>query len=321
MDLNSINTNINRLLTNIWNVISFLKEYTVDESKDVSITHVDPDGSEVTKTFPNITKQIEINKLSIHDLMFKLSYVDQANGNDDNNGSTTDTAFRSLQKAFNTIPTGGHGIIYILGVYDLGTSQEYTKFNKNIRIIIGPDSQLRNRVAVDGSYAIQGGIIIQAGTSLTVRISDSDSDSQLTKIYSPANNTGVIYKPTFAGFFGFPSGSPGGFAKLSIITRVRNPDTEIIRIEDGYFFWRRNWDDIRSINPSLSLIGHYTGKYVIGHKLADFDSTPAMFNISANVASFVDLSGNAITDFSTIVDGIVRDSNGIPRNISSNIIF
>ena len=58
MDLNAINANINRLLTNIWNLTSFLKEYTVDGGKDVSITHVNADGSETTKTFPNITKQI-----------------------------------------------------------------------------------------------------------------------------------------------------------------------------------------------------------------------------------------------------------------------
>ena len=56
MDLNSINANINRLLTNIWAVISFLKEFAVDGAKDVSITYINADGSESVKTFPNIAK-------------------------------------------------------------------------------------------------------------------------------------------------------------------------------------------------------------------------------------------------------------------------
>jgi len=56
MDLNSINANINRLLTNIWAVISFLKEFAVDSAKDVTITYINADGTESVKTFPNIEK-------------------------------------------------------------------------------------------------------------------------------------------------------------------------------------------------------------------------------------------------------------------------
>lgn len=58
MDLNSINANINRLLTNIWAVISFFKEFAVDGAKDVSITYINADGSESVKTFKNIAKLI-----------------------------------------------------------------------------------------------------------------------------------------------------------------------------------------------------------------------------------------------------------------------
>lgn len=58
MDLNLLNANVNRLLTNIWNVISFLKEFTVDGAKDVSITYLNANGTESTNTFPNIAKQL-----------------------------------------------------------------------------------------------------------------------------------------------------------------------------------------------------------------------------------------------------------------------
>ena len=61
MDLNSINANINRLLTNIWAVISFLKEFAVDGAKNVSITYINADGSESVKTMPNISKFFDSN--------------------------------------------------------------------------------------------------------------------------------------------------------------------------------------------------------------------------------------------------------------------
>lgn len=58
MDLNSINLNVNRLLQNIWAVITFLKEFTIDGAKDVSITYINADGSESVKTFSNLAKQM-----------------------------------------------------------------------------------------------------------------------------------------------------------------------------------------------------------------------------------------------------------------------
>jgi hypothetical protein len=70
MDLNSINANINRLLTNIWAVISFLKEFAVDGAKDVSITYINADGSESIKTFPNIAK---MNIREHYDIFFNTA--------------------------------------------------------------------------------------------------------------------------------------------------------------------------------------------------------------------------------------------------------
>ena len=60
MDIKSINANVNRLLSNIWSIITFLKEFTVDDAKDVSITFLNENGTESIKTFPNIEKQKNI---------------------------------------------------------------------------------------------------------------------------------------------------------------------------------------------------------------------------------------------------------------------
>ncbi|WP_108062713.1 hypothetical protein [Poseidonibacter lekithochrous] len=60
MDLNKINENVTRLITNGSNLITFLKEFAVDGVKDVSIDYVNADGTTSTKIFPNITKQIDV---------------------------------------------------------------------------------------------------------------------------------------------------------------------------------------------------------------------------------------------------------------------
>ena len=58
MNLVQINENINRLLANIWAILGFFKEYLVDPANDVSMTFINADGTETTRTFPNIAKQI-----------------------------------------------------------------------------------------------------------------------------------------------------------------------------------------------------------------------------------------------------------------------
>ncbi len=64
MDLNALNQNTNRLIQNTTRVISFLKEFTVDDAKDVSMTYVNEDGSESTKSFSNIAKMVEDSNTS-----------------------------------------------------------------------------------------------------------------------------------------------------------------------------------------------------------------------------------------------------------------
>jgi nickel-dependent lactate racemase len=76
MDLNLLNANVGRLLTNIWAVISFLREFAVDGAKDVSITYINADGSESVKTFPNIAKQIDSLEIWKNEFMSKHSIND-----------------------------------------------------------------------------------------------------------------------------------------------------------------------------------------------------------------------------------------------------
>ncbi len=119
MDLNSINANINRLLTNIWAIITFLKEFAVDGAKDVSITYVNADGSESVKTFPNVAKQIA----SLEN--WKTTFL---NNHAINDGSLGCTHFNIVTKFTNA---SGAGYIHIKLPIKVGTDVDM--FHINLR--------------------------------------------------------------------------------------------------------------------------------------------------------------------------------------------
>ena len=101
MDLNLLNANVGRLLTNIWAVISFFKEFAVDGAKDVSIIYINADGSESVKTFPNIAKQISRLETWKNDFLAK---------NGTNNGLIGATHFNVAQCFTDKI---GAGFVHI----------------------------------------------------------------------------------------------------------------------------------------------------------------------------------------------------------------
>jgi len=130
MDLNSINANINRLLTNIWAVISFLKEFAVDGAKNVSITYINADGSESVKTFSNIAKMTADIRATISGEMYKTVYVDEVNGDNNNSGSSS-SPLKDIHLAVSKVPHGGKIQIFLLS--DCNFSANVYSYNRVIQ--------------------------------------------------------------------------------------------------------------------------------------------------------------------------------------------
>ena len=131
MDLNSINQNVLRLINNSSKIISFLPEYAVDGAKDVSITYENADGTESTKTYPNIAKQVSQISSAVPNAMSKTFYVD-ANGGSDNNDGSSAHPFKTIQKAVDSVPTGGFGLININSDY----TGIFNAHAKNLKIVL-----------------------------------------------------------------------------------------------------------------------------------------------------------------------------------------
>ena len=109
MDLNSINANVNRLLSNIWAIIAFLREFAVDGAKDVSITYLNADGSESTKTFPNIAKIVQACNLKndngvLKDLDGVLLFENHISGNN----FTYENNIATFTKNIKILKNGAH---------------------------------------------------------------------------------------------------------------------------------------------------------------------------------------------------------------------
>jgi len=130
MDLNSINANINRLLTNIWAITSFLKEFAVDGAKNVSITYINADGSESVKTFSNIAKMTADIRATIRGEMHKTVYVDEVNGDNTNSGSSSNP-LKDIHLAVSKVPHGGK--IQIVLLSDCNFSANVYSYNRVIQ--------------------------------------------------------------------------------------------------------------------------------------------------------------------------------------------
>jgi len=105
MDLNAINTNVNRLLSNIWAIIAFLSAFTVGSAADVTITYLNADGSESVRTFPNVAKFTYSVIRSIVSASTVKIYVSDTG--DDSNDGTEEYPLLTTTKAMSFVPNGG----------------------------------------------------------------------------------------------------------------------------------------------------------------------------------------------------------------------
>lgn len=61
MNLQELNNNVRVLLSNGWDILTFLNDFTTkDKTSDVVITYIDQDGFKTEKTYPSIAKLVEV---------------------------------------------------------------------------------------------------------------------------------------------------------------------------------------------------------------------------------------------------------------------
>ena len=303
-----------------FNLVNFSNAYNniFDSTpQDVQIQIKDSDGNITTKTVANRGKfkqQIWDDVGAALGQFNRTFYVDATNGDDNNDGSEANP-FKTIDKAVGSVPVGGVGGITILGDYTL--QQDINIEYKHISLT--PKGTLTFPWFVtNDTYAGIHGITLY--DSLIHFYIDSNNSG---KIVVPDNDTGkTSINPAYSSALRIDESYEYGYFKFSL--RTHQDDYNPIVVRDGALVSIAQWSADRPDLLSIAISGDYTGtnrsiQVDSGAYLVNFENTPSSFFYNY-AGGLTDLSGNSI-NIDSVVAGIVKDSNGVPRNIISNIVF
>jgi hypothetical protein len=248
--------------------------------------YYDKDGNLRTKKVPTIPQLIEQFSQGINSQMHKSLYVDQINGDDENGDGSPNAPFKTIKKAIDSVPTGGRGDIYVKGT---NTVDEYVGIeSKFIRFFSADDT---SKIVLNRTASLSTNPLFVRDSTVIFRINVELQNTQ------DANARIVIKADGSSTHIAFNNLSSG--KKSSLIL-----------------------GDNTSINTSLG------ASIYIAHTDITFGNNSYLVDIyhAAIVTiekSSVTVGGNAITDSDIInhARNIIKDSNGIPRNIISNILL
>ena len=238
--------------------------------------------------------------------LYKIFYVDAVLGDDATGTGDKTKPFKTVGKAVATIPYGGGGIVYLASGQEFVLSTEVRVSKKNIAFHPVPGYLvkpiLRNICLpagspgfVAGSSNMTTGFRLDGSTlvfrSMRIRTADYVEPT------APVNNvyTGFIRRDD----------TPSGIIHA-----------DMCDIELGDTSFMRN-----TVNGQLSTLSLYSikvtrvGPVVANTPLLEIDSTPTVLSVSG-----MTLPAGAVW-LNDLLRGVKLDTNGVPRNIVTNIIL
>ena len=231
-------------------------------------------------------------------------YVDATNGDDNNDGSNAHP-FKTLKKACDSVPIGGHGSIQLAQNQTYFIDSDIYISNKVI-LIRAENSIIENTAyvftyngtdytATYGFLPIMSRIMFLHGTIRTANLLTDNSGSVIPTFVVQ----GIIKRNSIVRAF-----------VQTYDTNIELGDTDFIRIaNDG------NAVDLFMNTGSVNRVGANQDGYLIRNDSGDF-------RFSAHGTSLAtERDGTTNLTWNSIISGIVKDANGVPRNIISNIVF
>lgn len=243
-------------------------------------------------------------------------WVDQLNGLDSNDGSSVNP-FNSVEKAIKSVAYGGQGTITIVGDYVL--EKDVYCHLCHLKFIIGASGNFKTKWRETSESSSSLNRFILQGTKIFWFINTQENTSSEKPFFHiPKNNTGLPYSHYYNHFF-VPSAMYLD-NEVNFMFRLRNDSHIGLEIEEGILA-RSNSSTGDKSDFSLSLGGYYRGKLKIATNsyLLSIVGT-ATFNYGFSGISVVDENDSSVSVQDKIV-GIVKDTNGVVRNIKSNIIL
>lgn len=186
-NFSQLQQSVDMLLVNSSESITKLKELAIDPAKDVVIRSYDANGNLITQTVPNLQKVINNVQSNINSIVAKTVYVNQTNGNDNNDG-TQSRPFKTLQKAVDTCPPGGYISINIVGDYTLDNNVIISGGRFVVITLNGKISSTWIPIQANGLHAITR-FYLRGFSTLIL-----NSGPDLFEIYVPPSPQGVEWQ-------------------------------------------------------------------------------------------------------------------------------
>jgi len=307
-----------------FNLVNFANAYNDifdSTSKDVSIQQKDNDGNISTKTVANRGKfkqQIWDDVGGALGQFDRSFYVDDVDGDDDNDGSSSNS-FKTIKKACDSIPVGGRGIIYIKGSDDEDNPVVYTDIDilctsKYIQLYPRDDtySVIQPSVTSNDNYNYCQGFLLYNTTLLVYTL-----HGRLKVKSSPKNNTDIGWSWHHAGVINTYGGNNSIFFGSY-------PSADGITCDEGE-------SNIINVCIRNTYVTHTSVTFSHIHLIQENASQDNKIIHNYNSAGTISLNvyGTDIKDhddnsigWNDIIDGIVKDADsGNPINVLSNINF
>ena len=257
-------------------------------------------------------------KVNGQDLMSRTFYVDQVNGDDSNDGSES-APFRTLQKAVDSIPVGGMGVIKLMSDYEVTDHTETVWiYSKHIHISLEGH---RLRTTVDSSsgfnklrlvfYNFASLLAFYLGGTSQIILDDDGYDPSEDWYAGRRKLISCSAEDLDLGFL--------GRSQVSIIARYMQEGVPFLVIKKGALVGYKGGVGEYTVDGFdvgvVALDGE--SKVVIDGVLMFVD---APVNFHWYVETVEDSNGNSV-DIKDKILGIVRDANGVPRNVISNLVL
>jgi len=266
---------------------------------DVVLPQYDENGTLGTVTIPNrakIKNQMWDDVGAAIGQFNRYLYVDGVNGNDTGSGTAADP-FKTLKKAVDSVPVGGRAVIYAIG--DITCSSDTPIVITGKIIILMAHTSTPNATIRFLVTSATAPITLYESGSLIIRLNTSYENAYDTTmrwcILCSANS-----------YVGIDNNLQATSVAGQLVRSVMSVGSNVypfyvkassIQIDNADITFGTNAQLCAFSLVSASLFGFYMASTTIN------GATPTGADVAANVS------------------GIVKDVNGVPRNITSNIIF
>jgi len=324
----AIGDKLNKVLHNYAEFADKYYKFFTGPAQDVPVEYYDINGNKKQIAIPSVAKLRDRFISDINSAMYKEIYVDAENGSDETGDGSSSAPFKTLQKAIDSIPYGAYAIIYVQGDYTMTEDNIYV-INQYIWInFIGGKLYLKPILRNCCNHKYKGVTRFQVIHS-HVGLSFGENNNVGIEIIDsyPEGWDDAIDHTNGCSVFGLY------YASLDITFYKSSSNNNILlKIPQDFNLFSTNGPSSWGYNEHTSKVTFGLAAYntppgtkvILDGKLGTITTvSSAVLELAVYLDStlqVIDSQGNPV-DIKTKVAGIIKDSNGTPRNVISNIVF